>query len=1689
MIIMTYCFDYHQQIFHFIMQVFGLNFMAESRLSNTADITSQERPTSVYFLLPAATSKWLFKKHLYDQRLGKGYKLLRFEQMRECVEAEVQFISFNKAKRAQNVFSQKYPNFIVSLQGFASQILLSNIRGLCDTINNEKKSCIKQHRVKIREIVGKQQALEQKKTGFSELQRVLDEESCIRMQKQELEHQLKEFEWYCQNILSQLQSLEDEAYSTTGINLQEIISHLQKEFEIECGRFRKALPIYAKRQKIIQSVHDNQVIIVIGETGSGKSTQLVQYLYDAGFTNNGRIIACTQPRKVAAVTLADHVSTEMCCSRGTIVAHRVSTSSKIKKETKIVYLTDHSLLNECIKDQQFSRYSCLVIDEAHERSLHTDILLAFIKRCLPLRPDLRVIITSATIDPQLFVSYFGSCPIVKVSGRTFPVDVVWNPLKIDYSELSLSSHNYVKDAVDVVNKIHAEEPVGDILVFLTSPAEIEQACQLVQESLDSAIVVLPLHGKLQPQDQQKVFEIYQAKRKIVFSTNVAETSLTIPGIKYIVDSGVAKELCFDPKRNMNSLEIRTISKSSAEQRKGRAGRISAGKCYRLYTQEIYDGMLNAGLPEILRVHLTHAVLKLFEFGIDNILQFDFVEKPDALALKSAVDTLVFLGAIDGHKLTEVGKKLALLPVDPQLGKVLLDAIDEGVGIEAAITVSVSSLGGNVFFRGGTEDMKAESDRKKIRFTHPGGDQMTCLSVYKEWVSVKKVARNRWCVENCINAKSMRLVEETLKELCGILKYNLSTDLSWRVPDLELAKARIPKLFFNAFLNNIGVFLGHEKAGYMTPRIAGEPLVIFPGSALVQCNQVPKYLAYEKTLKTSQHFLLQVWSVEEEWVEEAISKSKLKQDQLQLLERYMVTPMTIRNIGPTLFKNMINKKIKQLSQEVSSICQGSANAIESSIEKGKLTVFLPRCYHKELDIMIEGKLNILRQEMKEQCYETGVTKPEDDVKVVLGSGGCIQQVLMPYHFRTVIVRGPLDETWVEDAVTTLTRFGELNQIEKKVFAYERRMYATYKNPTDAANAAKIDKSELPENVSIEPKLLQAKGNSGFQLKIEWCRRARRNFAFVNFEYETDRDLAQAMLGNIPRYLRVRSQLKFQEARNAKPGCHQLYVANVGHWITKDQLKTFIEERVHLNGGIDIQLVHEKAFETTPEQVNALKHQLHQLVSQYATPHQFKVSVVQPRNKFVTFTAFVDFNKPNEGQIAMDGLVNEEIGGMPLSVELLLSTSVQFFPRVYDVIKTDVDKVKSELYSYHGNSVEVNEKKDKRGNVVVQILSSDLEAFTTAKNALNTVLQPHVIECCSPFLQQYVLSLQCRQDLDRIQSSTTTLIFANLRTMMLSVYGTEANRTRALIQLNARIDELASTGVVIHELKLKGPDMPPGLMKHLVSLFGVDLMGILQMEGVNGASLDPRKQILTLFSTTTAKASVMKSIDEYTSLAPAHNTTSQIDDVEECYVCFTDIEDIKDSFRLECCGHVCHLDCIKLQIASNTVTFPLVCAADGCSHPFVWQDFQNLFKCTTLTLQSLIESSLKTYLPANKDNVHNCPTPDCKMVYVTSDNGHRFICSECGVHLCTKCNVQYHDGLTCAMYNDIKEQDEELEEWLQTDPQNRKRCPKCEAPIEKTEGCNHLVCVQCHTHICWVCLKCFKDEQGCYRHLMKIHGDLY
>ena len=1660
-------------------------------------------PTSLYFQIDKKTqlSSKVFLQYLeHCLKLDKRkvfVKLCSFsvDEKREFVEANVQFPSVNKAKKSRKTFCKANTAITVSFLGFKTDKILQQIDRSKRTNEYKQKMYIQQHEEKIEVVKMKLENMKsKKKVDLAVFEKRMQEKDALNARKVELKNQLREFRQYSQKLQDGLEHLKEIVYTSRRPIKPQFLS-IQTDFARECKRFQNSLPIYARRLEIIERIKASQVSIVIGETGSGKSTQLVQYLYDAGFAEH-KLIACTQPRKVAATSLADYVSNEMCFSQNTLVACKVSTSHEVKKLTKILYLTDHALLDECIQDRTFSKYSCLIIDEAHERNLHTDILLAFIKQCLPLRKDMKVIITSATIDPQLFVDYFDGyqCPVIMVSGRAFPVDVAWHPLKKDIASLRYPNMPYVEEAVDHVVRIHRSEDLdGAILVFLTSAFEIEVACNMTEHAIDAnKAIVLPLHGRLQPVDQKKVFQIYENKRKIVFSTNVAETSITIPDVKFIIDSGFAKEMCFDPKRNMNSLEVRRISKSSAEQRKGRAGRVSAGKCLRLFSSEEFETMPPRSLPEILRVHLTLAVLKLFEFGVKDVLQFDFVEMPSRTSLIAAVDMLKFLGAINETigGLSETGKHLALFPIDPQLSKVLLDSIVEEVLLEGVVTVAISSLGGNIFFRGQTDEMKEKSDQQKLNFLHHGGDQLTCLNVYKEWVKLNKGDRNKWCVANCINAKSMRLIEDTVKELLQILKTRLNCQPApTKIPNVELAEAKITKLYFFSFLWNLGIFLGHEKVGYMSPKIAGEQLVMFPGSALVQCNVVPRYLFYEKTLKTTQQYLLQVAAVKDEWIEEAKAIGILSDETLQKVEKYYVKEVVLSNLGAEVLIRGVMRKKKALIENLKTICNNSSLALDCSIERGTASVHCITKHEPQLRAELNQRFSLIKNDLKKENIETGVTKDEDDVKLLLGIGGCIQFVLMPLDFHTVIVKGPVDDTWTERVRTLLLKSGEIVNFSKKTFAKETRVYVKFFSPKEAENALKSDKSSLPDGVSFQPQTIRGRGNEGtrlFRLQIDRNRRERRDFGFVEFDDENDFALDSAHLLHSSVDVPVqfgRLRIVFKEARNPRPNTFQLFMPKVPSSVSQKQLKAAIAMKLgHEKFKIKFGL--EKPFVTTEQQMDALSKQLKDTVSKFATPSQFRINFQHPEEYHSTFRSYIDFNDPEEGQNALDNLENESISGKLLEVQLLLSSFTRLTKSIHDVVESDLNDIKKQAAKH----VNLKVKHIQGKNSLIELSSGNIDEFVAVKKKINSLLKPKVFECDSEFLQEYILSKQCRDELEVIGNETVTVILQNFRIMSICIYGKRQNTEDAESSLKEKIKELKVKGLKICEINLRGRGMPPGLMRHMARMFGVELLGIFQIKGVRRATIDTRKQVLTLFANDNAISSIQGIIEDYkksVSLSNALCHSKVKVDAFECCVCLTEIEDTKEIFRPECCGHTYHLDCIKMQLATNAIAIPVLCA--DCSLPFVCQDFENLMKKKLLSLYQLVECSLKSYLSANKDKVRNCPTPNCGMVYnVSTKKGTRFICSDCSSHICTKCHVQYHDGLSCKMYQAGKDGEDEFHEWLRRKPETRKRCPGCNAPIEKIEGCNKVTCIHCHVHICWVCLEYFGTEQDCYKHLGTVHG---
>jgi ATP-dependent RNA helicase DHX8/PRP22 len=1574
---------------------------------------------------------------------------------------------------------------------------------LLEDMKRKQSACIESIEVDVQELKIKLSSHSRKKVALYDFHRLKAERELIEYSIEESRLRKEVFVKCCLEYQAKLEDLISTEHVAGAF---EEVHALRAGFEREVKRYDKALPIYAHRLNIIEMIEQHQVSIVIGETGSGKSTQLVQYLQEARYAANG-LIVCTQPRKLAAISLAEHVSAEVNEQVGDTYGYHVAAKSERSAMTKVLYMTDHTLLNECIADPTLSKYSCLVIDEAHERSIHTDILIAFIKRCLPNRQDLKVVITSATINPKLFSTYFGGphiCPVIEVPGRTYPVDVMW-----DRPEGSIVDRDYVSEAVNKVHEIHitkrgATGP-GDILVFLTSPAEIERACTLAKETLKNEAEVLPLHGKLQPEDQKKVFiPTEKGKRKVVFSTNVAETSVTIPGIVYVIDTGLAKELCYDSKKNMNSLEIRPISKSSADQRKGRAGRTCPGECYRLYSEEDYSDMRDASVPEILRITLAFAVIKLYEFGIEDIHSFEFVESPDRKALDDAIENLKFLGAIEDGKLTKLGKEMALLPLDPNLSKVLFDGIKKGVGAEAAAAVAISTLAGRVFFRPTTAESQEESNMKRLPFCQQSGDQMTYLHTYFQWSLEEWSDRNKWCVENYVNAKSMRMVQHTVDELRFILKQKHIFTIPGTIESLDKADKILPKLFFDAFLRNMCIHLGHNQVGYWSERLPEEQLVIHYGSSLHYLSSTPQCVVYEKTQKTSQHFLLQALPVREEWIQEAIESGKLlcHPAENDLLQFYQVAPLSFTNLGPSLSLKFQHKFPQFRRAYVPEFSHLNVQPVfEHFKEQGVFTVYAQKYHHERVEESVTYIIQSVKKELLDETRQYGITGDYDDVKITIGCGGCIQRIMMPGDFQTIVVRG-LKEPFLNAAQQELMKYGDCTPSVNRN-PRGTQLFVKFENPGDAVKALQHKFTSF-EDPSVRIQNYRENRNQ-IRLELEWCRRPRRDIAFINIE-EKDASFFESNIrplfhrGNRFSMVHGLSGLKFQPQRDK---C-SLRVTGIRFETTEEKVKSALQDLIDAASQMPFSVffTFEKEFEETDEMYTRRRDYLDASLSR-CTPrvpkNQYYVDFFRPRPKNVNYKALVCFNDSASCMRMLKHLRENEVA---YTVKVLLSSRVRYQAQVFSVIKPTIEEV-SRHYSTTSSTVSIKyDDKDKWGNTFVTMAASDINAFTGAREVLADAVAPEVLRFTDCKESQYVSTTNFQVVTREIQARTSTYIkisASSLSTSSIAIHGTQENREAAKDEVQLHLQAVMQNGVECFEVNLKAYD--PGLMKHLVGEYGSDLARLPDaFDGVTATRLNPRRQLLTLFATKAGYDTFLLHLDAFmaegiTEQAQVFSET-QTGIVSECCVCF-ETHDSKNRktffYRLEYCGHVYCKECIQQQLEATSIEFPVTCAADKCEEQLVWRDFENLFKDKVKDLRDITAASLKSYIARNTDKVRNCITPDCDMMYVSSSEGKRFVCRQCGANICTQCHTTWHEGYdSCAAYknrNSTTSGDAELKMWMNSDRKNRKNCPKCSAPIEKNKGCQHMICSQCRVNICWECLEYFVKSGDCYDHLTTKHGGAF
>jgi ATP-dependent helicase HrpA len=648
--------------------------------------------------------------------------------------------------------------------------------------------------------------------------------------------------------------------------------------------FPPELPVSQKRDDIARAISEHQVVIVAGATGSGKTTQLPKICLELGRESIGH----TQPRRLAARTIAERIAEELGQEVGETVGYQVRFTDRVGQDTRIKLMTDGILLNEMHRDRLLKKYDTIIIDEAHERSLNIDFLLGYLRQLLPKRPELKVIITSATIDPQSFAEHFASAdgtpaPIVEVSGRTYPVEIRYRPLVAEAVEADdeddaverapAVDRDYIEGISAALDELERESN-GDVLVFLSGENEIRDAADALRGKFASSAgagptEVLPLYGRLSSAEQHRVFQpstVPGVRRRVVLATNVAETSLTVPGIKYVIDAGTARISRYSVRSKVQRLPIEAISQASANQRSGRSGRTSEGIAIRLYSEEDFTGRPEFTEPEVLRTNLAAVILQMISLGLGDIAAFPFLTPPDSRGIKDGIDLLTELGAIDtkskgqadgSAKLTRVGHQLAKLPIDPRFGRMVVESKAQGTSREVMAIVAGMTIQDP---RERPLERRAQADEKHARFNDPTSDFLSLLNLWnyleKQQQELSSSAFRRMCKNEFLNYLRVREWQDVYRQLRQLAK-----PLGLHIGEPSVNPDGIHRSMLSGLLSHIGL-KDTAKRDYVGAR--QQRFVLFPGSALAK--KQPNAVMSAELVETSRLFARTNAAIDPAWAE-------------------------------------------------------------------------------------------------------------------------------------------------------------------------------------------------------------------------------------------------------------------------------------------------------------------------------------------------------------------------------------------------------------------------------------------------------------------------------------------------------------------------------------------------------------------------------------------------------------------------------------------------------------------------------------------------------------------------------------------------------------------------------------------------------------------------------------------------------
>ncbi|KAM7275740.1 hypothetical protein ACFE04_017606 [Oxalis oulophora] len=1541
---------------------------------------------------------------------------------------------------------------------FADHIRRSVLEG--ELVENwEKKVMEKLH--EIDEVTDAMKAKGSKARRFISLAKfneLNDKKAALNIEMELISKRVKEFKTAMAGLLEHIERDQAVERQFDGVELfcfDGVGDNWERVYHLilrECRRFEDGLPIYASRQDILGEIRCSQITVLIGETGSGKSTQLVQFLADSGITGEKSIV-CTQPRKLAAISLAQRVigETNGCYKENSVVCYPTYSSSR-PFDSKIIYMTDHTLLQHYMEDTNLSKISCIIVDEVHERSLNTDILLALVRNLLDKRADLRLVIMSATADAKQLSDYFFGCEVIYVPGRNFPVDIQYVPCAAESTQSDVVA-SYVTDVMKMANEVHKTKNDGTILAFLTSQAEVEWACEHFEAP---NAIALPLHGKLSWEEQFRIFQYFDGKRKVIFATNIAETSLTIPGVKFVIDSGLVKESKFEPATGMNVLKVCRVSQSSANQRAGRAGRTEPGTCYRLYTKEEFESMSPNQDPEIRRVHVGVAVLRILALGVDNVDNFDFIDAPSPKAIELATRNLIQLEAIKAkgnnvYELTSEGRCMVRLGIEPRLGKIILSCYHHRLFREGVVLAAVMANASGIFCRVGSYDDKQKADCLKVQFCHRSGDLFTLLSVYKEWESLPRDRKNKWCWENSINAKALRRCEETVKELEDSLKKELHIIITsfwcWNPHRYTEHDIQLKKIILSALSENIAMHSGYDQFGYEVA-LTRQNVQLHPSCSLLAFGEKPSWVVFGELLSIKSQYLVCVTAFDFDFIKDLLPPSLFN---LFDMESGKLHVKVMPGYGTTLLKKFCGKfncNRNAFVSHVREMCMDERIGIEVKVDQNEIHIFASSQVMEKVFTLVndalENEKKWLFNECLEKCLYNGAGISPS--MALLGAGAVIKHLELEKRFLTVDVfhshANSIDDKelllFLEEHAT-----GNICAVHKSTFLglhnsnneNEKWGKVTFLSPDAALRASELSGVEFcGSKLNIVPGQISFGSFPAVKAKVFWPRRQSKGFAVVKCD-ENDvstmaNDFCNLSIGG--RTIRSDAGNKTRDS---------VIVTGLDKDLSEseiiDALRNATERKI-----LDFFLIRGDAVNNPT--CEACEEALLKEISPFMPrrgPHinSCRVQVFQPEARDVFMKAVITF----------DGRLHLE------AAKALEHLEGKVLP-----------------------GVECNLFRNDNGSFRVKISANGTKTVAEIRRPLEELLNGRPITDASltPTLLRHLCSRDGINLKKSIERETGTVILFDRKSINVRIFGSPNSATLAQQKLIRGLQAYEENKQL--EIHLRGINLPPDLMKRVVDKFGPGLNGLKEKFPGADFSLNVYRQVIYIHGDKELKQKVEDTVYE---IAQSGDRLPRSE--SECAICLCEVE---DGYLLEGCTHVfCRL-CLIEQCESaikNMDSFPICCAQKGCEIPILMTDLKSLLSSDRL--EELFRSSLASFVALSGGVYRFCPSPDCPSVYRAS--GGPFMCGACYAETCTGCHLEHHPYISCEKYKEFKEDpDSSLKEWCKGKWQV-KCCPSCGYTIEKTDGCNHIEC-KCGNHICWECLEYFRSGEDCYGHLRAIHGQI-